>query len=135
MDIDLDIVTRDLNRSVFFSVHLSMDVTDMIAVRADLSLCRHSCSSLAKSWHVTDDKHNPNMNHIHLKHYSVRLSCYYIHPHITNVLLFFYKKSTNFEFSPSPLLINLDVEIDTSFFFFSSSSEPPAIGSFFLFFT
>jgi len=39
MDIDLDIVTRDLNR-------------------------------LAKSWHVTDDKHNPNMNHIHLKHYS-----------------------------------------------------------------
>ncbi|PLW14334.1 hypothetical protein PCASD_18037 [Puccinia coronata f. sp. avenae] len=41
MNIDLDIVTRDLNR-------------------------------LAKSWHVTDEKHNPNMQHYHLKHYSVR---------------------------------------------------------------
>ncbi|WAR57658.1 hypothetical protein PtB15_8B711 [Puccinia triticina] len=39
MEIDLDIVTRDLNR-------------------------------LAKSWHVTDDKHNPNFENIQLKHYS-----------------------------------------------------------------
>ncbi|EFP83769.2 hypothetical protein PGT21_034638 [Puccinia graminis f. sp. tritici] len=39
MEIDLDIVTRDLNR-------------------------------LAKSWHVTDEKHNPNFQNIQLKHYS-----------------------------------------------------------------
>ncbi|KAI9609788.1 hypothetical protein KEM48_002739 [Puccinia striiformis f. sp. tritici PST-130] len=39
MDIDLDIVTRDLNR-------------------------------LAKSWHVTDANHNPNLQNFQLKHYS-----------------------------------------------------------------